>query len=71
MSDPGPGFADPRKNFESFLEAGWTAYPIALAGSWPNLLDSFTSMNRRAPPTPPNVEVCARAEAGRLVVRIK
>jgi hypothetical protein len=71
FGDPGPGFSDPKKTLNAFREAGWGAFGIALGGTWPNLLDGFVDLKRQVPAIPGAVRVCARVDAGRLVLSVK
>ncbi len=71
FGDPGPGFTDPKKTLVSFKEAGWGAFGVTFAGTWPNLIDAFLAMKGQIPSAPSAVRVCARADAGRLVLGVK
>ena len=71
FGDPGKGFTDPKKVHESFLEAGWPAFPIALSGTWPNLLDMLTGPLGRVAEVPAAFQICARHDAGRLTLTVK
>jgi hypothetical protein len=71
FGDPGPGFTDPKKTLNAFREAGWGAFGIALGGTWPNLVDGFADLKREVPAIPTAVRVCARVDAGRLVLSVK
>jgi hypothetical protein len=71
FGDPGPGFTDPKKTRSSFREAGWGVFGVALGGTWPNLLDGFVDLKREVPAIPSAVRVCARVDAGRLVLSVK
>ncbi|WP_434044182.1 MULTISPECIES: hypothetical protein [Sorangium] len=68
FGDPGRGFDDPKKVVNAFKEAGWAAYLIAAAGTWPNLLGVIAGALDRGPGADPDHEVCARHEDGRLVL---
>ncbi|WP_437287381.1 hypothetical protein [Sorangium sp. So ce406] len=68
FGDPGRGFDDPKKVVNAFREAGWSAYVIAAAGTWPNLLGVIASALDRGPGADPGYQVCARHEDGRLVL---
>jgi hypothetical protein len=71
FGDPGPDFADPKKTLTSFRESGWGAFGVALGGTWPNLIDGFLGVKGEVPGIPAGVRVCARADAGRLVLGVK
>jgi hypothetical protein len=71
FGDPGPGFTDPKKTLNAFREAGWGAFGIALGGTWANLVDGFADLKREVPAIPTAVRVCARVDAGRLVLSVK
>ncbi|WP_437733568.1 hypothetical protein [Sorangium sp. So ce1335] len=66
FGDPGKGFDDPKKAVTAFREAGWSAYVIAAAGTWPNLLGAIASA--QGPGADPAYQVCARHDDGRLVL---
>jgi hypothetical protein len=71
FGDPGPGFTDPKKTLNSFREAGWGAFGVTLAGTWPNLIDGFLAVKGEVPAAPSALRVCARVDAGRLVLGVK
>ncbi|WP_437708676.1 hypothetical protein WMF45_30895 [Sorangium sp. So ce448] len=68
VGDPGKGFDDRKKVVTAFEEAGWSAYLIAAAGTWPNLLGVIASVLEQGPGTDPDYHVCASYEDGRLVL---
>ena len=68
FGDPGKGFDDPKKAVTAFKEAGWAAYAIAAAGTWPNLLGVIANALDRGPGADPDYQVCARYDDGRLVL---
>ncbi|WP_437631620.1 hypothetical protein [Sorangium sp. So ce854] len=68
VGDPGKGFDDPKKVVTAFQEAGWSAYLIAAAGTWPNLLGVIAGALEQGPGADPDFHVCARYDGGRLVV---
>lgn len=68
VGDPGKGFDDPKKVLTAFQEAGWSAYLIAAAGTWPNLLGVIAGAIEQGPGADPDFHGCARYDGGRLVV---
>ena len=44
---------------------------VVLGGTWPNLIDGFVGVKGELPGIPPSVRVCARVDAGRLVLSVK
>lgn len=71
FGDPGKGFSDPKKAIVAFKEAGWGAFPVAFAGTWPNLLGVLSSALGKVAVVPGPLQVCARHEDGRLVMVIQ
>ncbi|WP_437755260.1 hypothetical protein [Sorangium sp. So ce1389] len=68
FGEPGKGFDDPKKAATAFKEAGWAAYLIAAAGTWPNLLGVIASALAQGPGADPDYQLCARHDDGRLVL---
>ncbi len=70
VGDPGKELADLKKVYEAFREAGWGAYPVALSGTWLNLLGLVTQMKTKVMEIPDSVQVCLRTEGGRLKMAV-
>ncbi|MCC6524960.1 MAG: hypothetical protein IT373_20050 [Polyangiaceae bacterium] len=65
FGDPGPDYARPRERLEHMKEAGWTAYPIAFARIWPNLVRDDATLHQLLPVGDAR-RTCLRTADGRL-----
>jgi hypothetical protein len=67
FGDPGPDFANPEERLRHIWEAGWAAYPILVARTWPSFLPAvLTKLGPSAPELARAGRTCARVKQGRL-----
>jgi hypothetical protein len=67
FGDAGPDFADSKRAIHSVQEAGWGAWPVLFARTWPNVL--FATRERlKEIPAAPLGRTCVRSKNGRLEI---